>query len=210
MKGVAIVGKKGGVGKTSLSHLLALGSAWKGTPAYLMHTDDRKPISVNGRPYMFYDARNPQTLTTLISAAINQDGLCVIDSGGNRGEFDMWIAKSVDMVLIPVTPDPESVCIALEHMASLESHGAKNVRFLLNMVSSNKNEKNRDQELYFSKLPTEKVIGEIPKVSAIKRLREEDTNPFLTPPTNVNNASRKLYGIVIKELSKLECESIGV
>ncbi|WP_221900511.1 hypothetical protein [Bathymodiolus platifrons methanotrophic gill symbiont] len=42
MKGIAIVGTKGGVGKTSIAHLLALGAAWKNTPAYLMHTDDRE------------------------------------------------------------------------------------------------------------------------------------------------------------------------
>ena len=193
MKGIAIVGTKGGVGKTSLAHLLALGSAWKGKPAYLMHTDDREPIAVNGRPYMYYDARKPETLATLMGAAINNDGMCIIDSGGNRPQFDKWIAECVDLVLMPVIPDPESIAMAIEHMHLLESYGAKNIQFILNMVSSNKREHERDEREYFSKIPSDKIIGKIKKVSAVKRLRESDNEPFKTPPTNVNNLSRALY-----------------
>ena len=202
MKGIAIVGKKGGIGKTSLCHLVALGAAWKNTPAYLMHTDNRPPIQVDGRPYMLYDARDPNTLSTLIGAAINQDGFCIIDSGGNREDFDEWISKSVDLVLIPVTPDPEAVDMAIEHMKVLEEHGATNIRFILNMVSNNKLERLRDEKEYFSKLPISKIIGQVTKVSAVKRLREADINPFSTPPTNVNNLARSVFSIIKKNIEK--------
>ncbi len=84
MRGVLIVSTKGGVGKTSISHLLALGAAWKNVPAHLMHTDKRTPIQVNGRPYLCYDARNPETLAHLMGSAVSKNGLCIIDSGGNR------------------------------------------------------------------------------------------------------------------------------
>lgn len=193
MKGIAIVSTKGGVGKTSLCHLIALGAAWKNTPAYLMHTDDRPPIKVDGRPYGFYDAREPEKLATLIEAVVNHDGICIIDSGGNRPEFDKWVANSVDLVLIPITPDPEAVEMGLEHMTRLEGYGAKNIRFILNMVSSNKMEQQRDYKQYFSELPENKIIGQVNKVSAVKRLREADDQPFHTPPTNVNNLSRNLF-----------------
>ncbi len=203
MKGIAIVSTKGGTGKTTLSHLLALGAAWSDTPAYLMHTDDREPIRIEGRPYMYYDARNPETLSTLIGAAINQDGLCIIDSGGNRAEFDKWIAGSVDLVVIPVTPDPEAVQLAIEHMERLESYGAQNVRFLLNMVSSNQPERLRDFKEYFMQLDKEKIIGQLGKVSAVKRLRESDKSMWETTPTKVNNLSRSLYKTIIKTLDKM-------
>ncbi len=204
MKGIAIVGTKGGVGKTSIAHLLALGAAWKNTPAYLMHTDDREPIEVNGRPYMYYDARQPETLSTLMGAAINSDGFCIVDSGGNRPKFDKWIAESVDLVLMPVIPDPEGVDMAIKHMQQLEEYGAKNVRFIMNMVSSNENEHLRDFREYFSKLPEGKIIGKIKKVAAVKRLRESDIEPFKTPPSNVNNLSRTLYFTVKAALEKIE------
>jgi hypothetical protein len=75
----------------------------------------------------------------------------------------------------------------------LEEYGAKNVRFIMNMVSSNENEHLRDFREYFSKLPEGKIIGKIKKVAAVKRLRESDIEPFKTPPSKVNNLSRTLY-----------------
>lgn len=198
MRGVLITSTKGGVGKTSLCHLLALGAAWKQVPAYVMHTDNRPPMKVNGRPYMYYDARDPKKLSTLMGAALNNDGFCIIDSGGNRAEFDKWLVKSVDLTLIPVSPDPEAAPMALEHMKTLVSYGATNVRFILNMVSSNRYERLRDFKEYFSILPTDKIMGQLAKVSAIKRLRENDTQPFPTPPTNVNSLSKNLY-FAVKE-----------
>jgi cellulose biosynthesis protein BcsQ len=167
-----------------------------------MHTDDRSPIAVNGRPYAYYDARDPNTLSTLMGAVVNEDGLCIIDSGGNRPDFDRWIADSVDLVLIPVTPDPEAVDLGLEHMARLANYGPNNIRFVLNTVSSNRNEKTRDSAEYFNLLPSELIIGDIGRVAAVKRLRETDKTPFTTPPTNVNNLSRKFYNIVSDELQR--------
>jgi len=204
MKGVLIVSPKGGVGKTSLCHLLAIGAAWKDVPAYVMHTDDRKPLKVDGRPYMYYDARDPETLTRLMGAALNNNGLCVIDSGGNRAEFDAWLADSVDLVLIPVIPDTEAVDIALEHMERLEQAGARHVRFLLNAVSGYRNERDRDFEKYFSRLPNDKIIGQVKKVAAIKQLRDPDDNPFQTPPSHVNNLARTFYFTVKGALDSLE------
>lgn len=205
MKGVLITSPKGGVGKTSLCHLLALGAAWQRVPAYVMHTDNRPPMKVNGRSYGYYDARDPKKLATLMENALNNDGFCIIDSGGNRADFDKWLVKSVDLTIIPVSPDPEAAPMALEHLKMLESYGATNVRFILNMVSSHKNERLRDYKEYFSQLPTDKIMGVLGKVSAIKRLRENDTQPFPTPPTNVNSLSRNLY-FAVKETFEEEIQ----
>ncbi len=204
MRGVLITSTKGGVGKTSLCHLLALGAAWRQVPAYVMHTDNRPPMKVNGRPYNYYDARDPEKLTSLMGAALNNDGFCIIDSGGNRAKFDKWLAESVDLTIIPVTPDPEAVDMALEHMKTLEGFGATNVRFILNMVSSNKNERIRDFAEYFIRLPKEKIMGQLSKVAAIKRLREPDKEPFQTPPTNVNSLSKNLYFAILDEFETMQ------
>ena len=95
MRGIALTQRKGGSGKTALSHALALGASWHNVPAYLMHTDNREPLKVNGRPYMYYDARKPETLQTLVNAAINTDGLCIIDSAGNRPELKRSATSSI-------------------------------------------------------------------------------------------------------------------
>jgi len=201
MKGVAVVSKKGGVGKTALAHALALGAAWHHIPAYLMHTDDRTPLTVHGRPYMYYDARKPEALQTLMSAALNEDGLCVIDSGGNRPEFDTWIAESVDLVLVPVTPDREAVREGMAHLERLEQAGAKNARFIINMYPSNPNER-RYVARYFDALPGEKIMGRIDSVRAIRTLSEDDHPKFVTPSSKVNNLARTLYRQVRDTLEK--------
>ena len=192
MKGVAITGRKGGIGKTSIAHLLALGAAWQSVPAYLMHTDNRAPLKVNGRPYMYYDARKPETLETLIGAALNNDGLCIIDSGGNKPDFDKWIASSVDLVLIPVTPDPEDVQEALAYMAALEDSGAANVRFIVNKYPAHKNER-LFVARYLAQLSEDKIIGRLAEIKAVRLLRESDTPEFQTPPSKVNNLARQLF-----------------
>ena len=196
MKGVAIAGAKGGTGKTGLSHLLALGAAWNNIPSYLMHTDDREPIAVQGRPYLYYDARTPETLSTLVGAAINQDGLCIIDGGGNRPEFDNWIAQAVDLVLIPVSPDQDSTRLAIIDRKRMIDAGANDCRFILNNVSTNAKARAFDQTAFYDQLNPEHIAGEVKAMSAIKRLGMPDTQPFATPPTNLNNLARKFYRLV--------------
>lgn len=193
MKGVAVSATKGGVGKTSLAHALALGAAWHNVPAYFMHTDNREPIAVNGRPYLYYDARDPETLVRLIEAAMNQDGLCIIDSGGNRPDFDQWIAESVDLVIIPVTPDPEAVEEGLKHMERLEKAGAQNVRFFINMYPSGPQEREYVSREFLSKLPIDKILGRVGEVKAIRQLRIADKESWKTPPSRLNNLTRSLY-----------------
>lgn len=199
MRGVAISGSRGGTGKTSTAHLLALGAAWHGVPAYLMHTDDREPITVSGRPYMYYDARDPKALETLVGSALNNDGLCVIDSGGNRPQFDKWIASSVDLMVVPISPDPEDVREGLSHAKRLMDAGAQNVRFLITKYPANANER-QFVARYFEALPEAKLIGRLPSVAAVRILRDSDQPTFQTPPSKVNNLARLTYRLIDEAL----------
>jgi chromosome partitioning protein len=205
MKGVAFAGKKGGTGKTALAHALALGAAWQGAPAYFMHTDDREPLHVNGRPYAYYDARDPKSLETLSNTALNNDGLFIIDSGGNRPKFDKWITKSMDLVIIPFMPDPEVVKTNLDHMKRLEEEGACTVRALINAYPSHRNEREYVAQ-FLADIPTEKIIGYVAKTEAIRTLRIDDNPSFKTPVTRVNNLSRRLYFTVMEALGVIEEE----
>jgi len=201
MNGIAIMGNKGGTGKTSIAHLLALGAAWNKIPAHFMHTDDREPIKVNGRPYMYYDARKPEILKTLVIAAINNDGICIIDCGGNRPEFDKWVCECVDLIIIPVCPDPEDVKEAITHAKRLKNNSNTSIKFLINKYPFNHMEK-KFVTRYFDKLPQEMVIDKIGEVKAVRLLRESDENPFKTPPLKVNNLARLVYRQVKEELEK--------
>ncbi len=204
MKGIAIISPKGGVGKSTLCHLLAVGSAWRNVPAYLFHTDDREPMKVDGRPYAYIDGRELERLTTVIDSLMNNDGFCIIDGGGNRPEFDKWISEFVDLVLIPVTADSESIEQGIQTMERLEKNGINHARYIMNMTSSHKNARLYDFEHFFSKLDSSKIAGEIKRVDAVKRLRiSDDVKPFETPPTNVNNLSRSIHRIVDEALESM-------
>lgn len=202
MKGIAVLSDKGGVGKTTLCHLLALGAAgWRGVPSYLFHTDNREPMKVDGRPYAYIDGRDMERLSTVMGSLVNNDGFCIIDGAGNRPEFDQWIAESVDLVLIPVTADEEAVKLAKQTMARLEGQGIEHARYILNMVSPNEKERAYDFKQFFGGLEREKILGQIKRVSTVKRLRvSDDKGPFPTPPSNVNNLSRSLHKLIDKKL----------
>lgn len=204
MKGVAVISSKGGVGKSTICHLLAVGAAWRQVPAYLFHTDDREPMKVDGRPYAYIDGRELERLSSVMGSLINNDGFCIIDGGGNRPEFDKWIADAVDLVLIPVTADTEAVELAIETMESMERAGVKHARYLLNMTSSNRHSRQYDFVHFFSKLDAEKIAGDLKRVDAVKRLRiSDEAAPFPTPPSNVNNLSRSLHRIVDDAIEKM-------
>lgn len=194
MKSVAFITKKGGAGKTTMAHLTCLGAAWRGVSAHMLHTDDREPIEANGRPYDLYDVREEDDLIYVYNKLQEaNNGIISIDGGGNRPDFDKWIAGAVDLVVIPTGLDPEDIQVALTHYENLASE-ASNVRFLINRYPGTLGR--YDLELQ-SLLPEELVIGRIGNVKATRTLRDHDPeNGFTTPPTNVNNLARKLFTFV--------------
>lgn len=206
MRGVAIITSKGGVGKTTLCHLLAVGAVWRNVPAYLFHTDNREPMTTEQRPYAYIDGRDANTLETVISSLLNSDGVIIVDGGGNRPEIDMWLAEHMDLVLIPVMADTESVNLGIETMQRLEGQGINNARYILNMVSTNEKARLYDFEHFFSRLDKEKIAGQVKRMDAVKRLSMPDApdRPFQTPPSNVNNLSRSLSQIVDNTLEKMD------
>lgn len=212
MKGVAIITSKGGVGKTTLCHLLAVGAVWRNTPAYMFHTDNREPMETEKRPYAYIDGRDAGTLETVINSLLNSDGVIVVDGGGNRPDVDLWLARHMDLVLIPVMADTESVNLAIETMQRLEREGITNARYILNMVSTNEKARQFDFTHFFNQLDTSKIAGQVRRMDAVKRLSMPDSQdrPFQTPPSNVNNLARSLWQIVNQALETIEAQDLLV
>jgi len=202
MKSIAVTGKKGGTGKTALCHALALGAAWSGKHAHLCHTDDREPLKTINRPYMYYDARKPEQLEAIAGAASSQDGLLIIDLGGNRPEFDKWVAGYADLVLIPTSPDPEDVRESLLQAQLVKEAGCEVVKYVINRYPSSEIERTFIKR-YLDLLPPEDILCHVPEVKVIRTLRETDTEAFTTPPTRLNNAARGFYREVNSLLSTI-------
>lgn len=193
MNSVAFVGIKGGNGATTSSHLLCLGAAWNGRPAYLLHTDIREPAEVSPeRPYRYIDARNSDVLTQTYNKLVEASGdhLAVIDSGGNRENFDKFIAPAVDLVVIPTDLDNEAVKLAIKQ-AKVLSEIAK-VRILVRCPLK----LGRDDQKEFDRIPKELLLGRVDVVKGSKRLKADDEDGWKTPPSNVNNLARKVHSLV--------------
>lgn len=200
MLGVGVLGKKGGTGKTTLSHLLALGATWKGQEAHLMHTDDREPIKTIGRPYHAYDTREISDLQAICAKACERKGISVIDSGGNRANFDAWVAEYLDLIILPTAPDPEDTRMALQHFQELREISNIPIIFAINKYPSNPNEKAFIRR-YLSILPIENIGLIVPSVAATRLLREDDVEKFRTPPPRVNAVARHVYGSVMNAIN---------
>tara|TARA_B100000780_G_scaffold236420_1_gene177234 strand:+ start:798 stop:1127 length:330 start_codon:yes stop_codon:yes gene_type:complete len=106
----------------------------------------------------------------------------------------------MDLILIPVAPDPEDVKEALAHAKRLSLAGAVKVKFVINRWPNG----TRQQAAALEKLeglPESDILCKVPIASAIQLLRVDDSKTaFKTPPSKINNLARALYRAVKKEL----------
>ena len=123
MKVIACLGRKGGSGKTMISHLLAHGLA-KGYGVFtnLVMTDVREdqPMNINpGREYYISSIsnKNPQSDSAELDkiftqTARMQDSILIIDGGATRANVDKVFARLCDMVMIPMGFGQEDIKVA--------------------------------------------------------------------------------------------------
>lgn len=122
MKVVAVLGSKGGTGKTTLAHLIALGAILRGEPAAYVLTDPTRKVRGEGRPYGVLDGRDPVQLAHIIeSSRASLNGWLVIDGGGNRPAFDVEIATVADLPLIPFRASEEDLDTVAADLTALTS-----------------------------------------------------------------------------------------
>ena len=82
-------GSKGGVGKSTISHLACLGAILCNQPAAYVLTDPDREIRGKGRPYDVFDGTQPDSLAKILKGEQGtSDGWLIIDGGGNRPAFD--------------------------------------------------------------------------------------------------------------------------
>src|SRR5271165_942611 len=120
MKIVSFLGEKGGVGKTTNAHATAHGLCMLGIPAAYVMTDKRNLLSDEHRTYAILDGRTVPQLELAVATARQQggnNGVFVIDGGGNRGAVDSLIASVSDVVILPFTADDDSNYVVTREMA---------------------------------------------------------------------------------------------
>ncbi|HNU20533.1 MAG TPA: hypothetical protein PKK53_09645, partial [Hydrogenophilus thermoluteolus] len=108
---IAIIGNKGGTGKTTLSHLLCHGLGLLGYKSACILTDTaREPLSPEGRRYVIADARSAATLERIVTKLRTlDDWVGVLDGGGNRPEVDKRLYGIADLALLPFRESAEDI-----------------------------------------------------------------------------------------------------
>ena len=193
MKGICIIGRKGGTGKSTLSHAIGLGAALLKIPAYVIHTDNQAfPENAQERPYALLDGRTPESLMDWINkAAEREDGLLVIDGAAGRGDLDIKIAEYMDLVLIPVIPSGNAIDEAIQH-----SERVPNSYFLINNMPTNKFRRKYVVDRYFNRLDNSKIIGTLPKTESVDLLT--DLKGDFIPSPKTRSFSRQAFLMITK------------
>ena len=202
MQVVAFFGTKGGTGKSTLSHLLAYGASLHAVPALVVHTDARAPEIHQGRPYHYFDGRDPERLYAVLerAKAPDQPGVCVLDGGGNRPGVAAVLAKAADLVLIPCGIGGQDAPLALVDLAQLPEAWIVVNRFP--MVP--KHPRRAKADAYLAQLPRARILCRLGESAAADRFTESDRAPWTTPSTRVSNAARALYGKIAARLRPVD------
>jgi len=120
MKAIAVFGRKGGSGKTLLSHFLSHGMSLLDFTTIMLQTDvrtARPPEIIDTRSYMLASTRGDGTDLTLIQKVIDKasalpNSVLVMDGGANRRNLDLALAPLADLVLVPTGYSAEDIAVA--------------------------------------------------------------------------------------------------
>jgi chromosome partitioning protein len=119
---IAVLGSKGGTGKSSVSHLLAhgFGSLPKPVDAIVITTDPEDTVHTIDRRYYTADGRDHTRLGMIIHKLQDQDRLViVVDGAAGRPAVDQIIGGIADLIVVPFTPARHDVERAARHLEAL-------------------------------------------------------------------------------------------
>lgn len=143
MKAIAVFGRKGGSGKTLVSHFLSHGMSLLNFTTIMLQTDVRtnRPAEIlDGRSYMLASTQGDGTDERLIQKIVDHAGalnnsILVMDGGANRRKLDLALAPLADLVLVPTCYSPEDLAVAeadyWELQDRLTSEGSKAEVFII-------------------------------------------------------------------------------
>lgn len=117
-KTIANIGAKGGVGKTTTSHMLAHGFSRFGIAAVLVttdHNDGRTSLSDTARSYQTIAGQDGSTLDSIFKTFSNLEidadtpRVMIVDGGGNRLDMDNLLYQASDITLLPFRDSHEDL-----------------------------------------------------------------------------------------------------
>jgi hypothetical protein len=123
-KVLAIVGSKGGSGKSTAAHLIAHGCGSLARPitAVVLTTDPEEAIRTDRRRYAVMDARTRDGLLGHMRRLLEVERLLIIlDGAASRPDLDALVADVADLAVLPFKPAAQDVERALENLARMQT-----------------------------------------------------------------------------------------
>ncbi len=153
-RSVMVGSGKGGVGKTLISYSIAhgIGLATGNTEAAIVVQTDihrnsyQSAATQGGRMFSIFSGQAAEAFSAVENAIETgtPDQVVVVDSAGTAGQsrqaFDEHVASYTDLVIVPVTPDRESIDEALKKYDAIapvrEANGLLEPMLLINNLSA--------------------------------------------------------------------------
>lgn len=196
---VAIIGNKGGTGKTTLSHLVSHGLGLFGRRAVAVLTDTwRDRLAKTNRNYLPFDAREPEGLAR---AAANLRGvnewIGVIDGGGNRPEMDEQLAAMSDLVILPFRDSHEDIRTVMKDLNRFPRAYALPSQWPTNPWAAASARRTVDTLMAIHQ---DRILAPLNALSATKLLLQHELPASLPRP--LNNAAREIALQVLELLGE--------
>jgi chromosome partitioning protein len=174
-KVVAILGRKGGAGKTSLAHALGHGLGSLPTPvmAAVVTTDELTPVPPRtGRRYLPVAGHTGELFQRNVRALLDRDDVVlVIDGAASRPAADQAAAKMADLVLVPFTPAEQDVAVVLKDLEAYPKAVAVPNRWPTHP-------KVRERaDAYLARIPAARRFSPVPAVPKLAEILNGETYP---------------------------------
>jgi hypothetical protein len=185
-------GSKGGVGKSTTSHLACLGAVLCNQAAAYVLTDPDRKIRDKGRPYEVLDGTDPKQLAQILKASqATSDGWLIIDGGGNRPAFDSAVAEEADLCIFSFRPSHEDMDTVSDDMERIGSALAWPTAWPTNLfaIPAAQSFINRLSK----KFPSRVITKPIPFVNSASVLLAESLD---SPSPPVRRLARKVFSIM--------------
>lgn len=196
-------GSKGGVGKSTTSHLACLGAILFNQAAAYVLTDPDRKIRNKGRPYEVLDGTDPKELAKILKASQSTSGgWLIIDGGGNRPAFDSAIAEEADLCIFSFRPSHEDLDTVADDMERISNALAWPTAWPTNLfaIPAAQSFINRLSK----KFPSRVITKPIPFVNSASDLLAESLD---SPSPPVRRLARRVFSVMEEQFERRSVRS---
>lgn len=199
---IAVVGTKGGSGKTTTAHALGhgFGSLPQPISCIVITTDEGTPIpNRENRRYIPADGTTGEGLKRVLSPVMDRDDVFVIiDGAARRTGADEAVTRIADLVIIPLDPSPQALEWALRDLERFPMALALPTRW-----PSHRDTRARADRL-LTQLPAKRWLPPFPAIPKLADILDDGLYP-----THASALSSSCKALAVEILHRLQVRRPG-